>query len=197
MAARSRAAPFPGPVAHGHGGACSVVGIGPGGAERGGGGGGFARGVAPGGRPPPPPRPARRGGGRAPRGGPPRAGGGLFGWAVGPGGGRGGGGGGGFAGGGARGAPPPTPRDARSEAEGPSPPARPAPGRVGSGGFGAGHPQGFDAPADGSVKTDRPLRSPWSDCSCRIRRHPRAARPPHSRPNRPAGPAAASPFRRT
>ena len=35
MAARSRAAPFPGPVAHGHGGACSVVGIGPGGAERG------------------------------------------------------------------------------------------------------------------------------------------------------------------
>ena len=64
-----------------------------------------------------------------------------------------------------------TPRDARSEAEGPSPPARPAPGRVGSGGFGAGHPQGFDAPADGSVKTDRPLRSPWSDCGCRIRRH--------------------------
>ena len=68
---------------------------------------------------------------------------------------------------------------------------------VGSGGFGAGHPQGFDAPADGSVKTDRPLRSPWSDCGCRIRRHPRAARPPHSRPNSPAGPAAASPFRRT
>ncbi len=30
-----------------------------------------------------------------------------------------------------------TPRDARSEAEGPSPPARDAPGRVGSGGFGA------------------------------------------------------------
>ena len=91
----------------------------------------------------------------------------------------------------------PLSESSRSEAEGPSPPARDAPGRVGSGGFGAGHPQGFDAPADGSVKTDRPLRSPWSDCGCRIRRHPRAARPPHSRPNRPAGPAAASPFRRT
>ena len=91
----------------------------------------------------------------------------------------------------------PLSESSRSEAEGPSPPARDAPGRVGSGGFGAGHPQGFDAPADGSVKTDRPLRSPWSDCGCRIRRHPRAARPPHSRPNSPAGPAAASPFRRT
>ena len=34
-AARLCAAPFPGPAAHGHGGACSVVGIGPGGAERG------------------------------------------------------------------------------------------------------------------------------------------------------------------
>ena len=91
----------------------------------------------------------------------------------------------------------PLSESSRREAEGPSPPARDAPGRVGSGGFGAGHPQGFDAPADGSVKTDRPLRSPWSDCGCRIRRHPRAARPPHSRPNSPAGPAAASPFRRT
>ena len=93
--------------------------------------------------------------------------------------------------------PVPLSESSRSVSGGSFSPARDAPGRVGSGGFGAGHPQGFDAPADGSVKTDRPLRSPWSDCGCRIRRHPRAARPPHSRPNRPAGPAAASPFRRT
>ena len=67
MAARSRAAPFPGPVAHGHGGACSVVGIGPGGAERGVAGGGVAPGVAPGGPPPPPPIPGRSRGARNPR----------------------------------------------------------------------------------------------------------------------------------